>query len=154
MSRLSWETFKTRSKALMGNPIERRFAKALRKAKIRFKRNWIIGPYIVDIFIADKNLIIEIDGKDHDSKFEYDSKREGFLRDKGFEVMRVTNQMVLNKLDDCLQMLYCYGSSDEARERATNAIRECNQRFAKKVVFCAHNKDKNWCVVCRYGKKY
>jgi very-short-patch-repair endonuclease len=42
-------------------------------------RQVIIGHYIVDFFIAELGLVVEIDGSSHDYKEEYDAIRNDFL---------------------------------------------------------------------------
>ncbi len=42
-------------------------------------RQIVIGHYVVDFFIPELGLVIEIDGSSHDDKQEYDTIRENFL---------------------------------------------------------------------------
>lgn len=66
----------------------------LRDLKIRFKPQYIISPYIVDIFIPSKALIIEIDGLTHNKKINQirDELREEYLRSFGLFIVRYTTK--------------------------------------------------------------
>jgi very-short-patch-repair endonuclease len=59
--------------------------------KIDFDRQRIIGNYIVDFYIKTLGLVIEIDGNSHDSKQEYDAKRQAYLESFGLKVFRCSD---------------------------------------------------------------
>lgn len=65
---------------------------------VRFRRQHPIAGYIPDFVCLSKRLIIEIDGGYHnvDTQILSDEKRTDFLNEKGFEVIRFTNDEVLN----------------------------------------------------------
>jgi len=69
---LFWETFKDKNK--FGFDIDRQV---------------IIGNYIVDFFIPELGLIIEIDGGSHDSRLEYDRERDAFMKDLDLQIVRI-----------------------------------------------------------------
>ena len=56
---------------------------------LKFKRQYPIGSYIVDFICLEKNIVIEIDGGQHntDENIKYDNKRTEFLNSKGFKVV-------------------------------------------------------------------
>lgn len=54
----------------------------------------IVGFYIVDFVGQMRNFVLEIDGNSHDSREEYDSKRDKFLTDMGLNVFRLSNEEV------------------------------------------------------------
>ena len=66
----------------------------------RFLRQRSIGPYIVDFFSPDLNLIIEVDGVSHtiSDVQENDFKREEWLISKGFFVIRFRDDIVLYEI--------------------------------------------------------
>lgn len=52
--------------------------------------------YIGDIYIPDLKLLIEIDGKDHEQKQQYDARRDSEIRNnKGYKIHRFKNEEVL-----------------------------------------------------------
>ncbi len=66
------------------------------KLPIRFKRQKIIGHYIVDFCCSSKKLIIELDGSQHyeEEGEEYDKKRDAFLVSLGYTVLRYSDKEV------------------------------------------------------------
>ena len=68
----------------------------LRDYPIRFKRQNIIGKYIVDFYCAKAKLIVELDGSQHfeDSNIEKDTERTAFLEKYGLTVIRIPNNGV------------------------------------------------------------
>jgi very-short-patch-repair endonuclease len=72
----------------------------LRASRMRgqkFRREHPIPPYTVDFVCLALKLIVEVDGEDHFSEEgkRHDEKRDRFLRDKGFEVLRFDGYQVL-----------------------------------------------------------
>lgn len=70
------------------------FRKRLVDANLDFKFQMILGFYILDFVIPEKLLCIEIDGSSHDDRKGYDAFRDGFIRECGFEVLRIQNEDV------------------------------------------------------------
>ena len=73
--------------------------RARRFKGIKFKRQVPIGPYIVDFFCNEMNLIIEVDGCVHELKKQRDEEREKYIRNIRYRVLRFTNLQVLESLD-------------------------------------------------------
>jgi len=71
-----------------------------------FDRQKIIGNYIVDFYCGNCNVVIEIDGKSHNEKREYDKKRDAFLEGLGLTVIHITAESILSQLDNVMVMLY------------------------------------------------
>ncbi len=72
------------------------YIRAKRFMGLKFKRQVPIGNYIVDFLCTDKNLIIELDGSQHFEQIEYDKQRDEFLKNKGYMVIRITNNEMSN----------------------------------------------------------
>ena len=66
---------------------------------LKFYRQYPIGPYIVDFCNRSLKLIIEIDGGIHVGKEFEDQRRQTYLEEKGFYVIRFTNDHVINDLN-------------------------------------------------------
>ena len=67
----------------------------LRHLKPNFHRQRIIGNYIVDFYCPKLNLVIEIDGWQHEVlNKEYDDKRTEYIEGLGFSVLRIDNEDV------------------------------------------------------------
>ncbi|GAA4162112.1 hypothetical protein GCM10022217_28970 [Chryseobacterium ginsenosidimutans] len=53
---------------------------------IDFDRQRIIGNYIVDFYVKNLGLVIEIDGWSHDTKEIYDEVRQNYLESLGLKI--------------------------------------------------------------------
>ena len=65
----------------------------LKTYPVQFKRQCIIGSYIVDFYCDKAKLVLELDGSQHcePEAMEYDRKRTAFLEEKGLYVFRLSN---------------------------------------------------------------
>ncbi len=102
----------------MDNPVSRRVAAArhLRRrqtsaevalwARLRrqqlgvtFRRQHIVGPFVVDFCCQTARLIVELDGSIHDldDVREQDAWRTEYLEARGFTVVRFVNEQVLSQ---------------------------------------------------------
>ena len=71
----------------------------------KFRRQHSIGPYIVDFYCPSEKLIIELDGDPHGEYFNIykDTKRDEYLKDLGFTVLRFENRFVFQEPDYILK---------------------------------------------------
>ncbi len=74
-------------------------------ADCKFRRQHVIGAYIVDFFCLERRLVVEIDGGQH-ADSEADAARTRFLESQGFRVIRFWNNEVLNSLDEVVEEIY------------------------------------------------
>ena len=60
---------------------------------LHFRRQVPIGPYIADFACLSRRLVVEIDGQSHDGEAAaaHDARRDAFLGDQGFRVLRFSN---------------------------------------------------------------
>lgn len=70
--------------------------KARRLGGFRWRRQFGIGPYIVDFYCPAARLVVELDGAVHDAPEarQYDDARTRFLRADGVRVLRFENRVV------------------------------------------------------------
>lgn len=70
----------------------------LKKLPVTVQRQKVIGNYIVDFYVAKKQLVIEIDGFQHgkEENREKDAERDAALKDSGISVLRITNYEINN----------------------------------------------------------
>ena len=68
----------------------------LRRYPLQFRRQFQIGPYIVDFYCAKALLVIELDGSQHYkvSEKEHDRRRTEYLESLGITVLRYSNSDV------------------------------------------------------------
>lgn len=67
----------------------------------KFRRQAPIGRFVVDFFCPEKQLIVEVDGGQHVEGA--DAKRDTWLKDEGYVVLRYWNNEVLENLDGVLE---------------------------------------------------
>ncbi|MGB7292739.1 MAG: endonuclease domain-containing protein [Thermodesulfobacteriota bacterium] len=93
-----------RARNLRKNPTEaeRKLWAHLRLRQIggyKFRRQHPLGPFIVDFVCIEKRLIVEVDGGQHDEKRFYDAKRNEWLEEREFKVIRFWNNEVLRDIE-------------------------------------------------------
>jgi 5-methyltetrahydrofolate--homocysteine methyltransferase len=73
----------------------------------KFRRQHIVGEYIVDFICLEKRLIIEVDGAIHNdlAQIEHDKHRTEWLESKGFKVIRFTNNQVLSDFFNTIEKI-------------------------------------------------
>ena len=73
----------------------------------KFRRQHVLGEYIVDFVCLKQRLVIELDGSIHNTveQKEHDEIRTAWLNSKGFKVVRFTNNEILIKLEYVLERL-------------------------------------------------
>ena len=87
---------------------ERHLWKHLRQRQIagyRFRRQMPMGSYIVDFICLERRLIIEIDGSQHQEQQVYDARRDQWLAEQEFQVLRFWNNEVLNQTEGVLMRI-------------------------------------------------
>lgn len=83
-----------------------------RFSRYKFRRQHPVGHYILDFACCEARLAIELDGGQHDERYEYDVQRTVWLNKKGWMIMRFWNnelwqneEAVLERIFKALQML-------------------------------------------------
>jgi very-short-patch-repair endonuclease len=73
----------------------------------KFKRQKVIGKFVVNFCCPDAKLIVELDGEIHDARDAQiaDSLRTEFLNAKGYTVIRFRNEEVLGNLLEVLKTI-------------------------------------------------
>ena len=69
------------------------------KLGVKFRRQHIIENFIPDFVALSAKLIVEVDGEIHRFQKEYDDDRTFILEQKGFRVIRFTNEEVLGNVN-------------------------------------------------------
>jgi len=74
----------------------------------KFRRQHPIEPYILDFYCAELKLGIELDGGQHNSLEgrAHDEARCNFLKSKGIETLRFTNEAMLRETDSVLSLIW------------------------------------------------
>ena len=87
---------------------EKLFWSMIRDRKLegfKFKRQFLIDPYIVDYACLEKRLIVELDGDLHGDQIGYDEARDAFLRRRGYRILRFMNGEVAEDLGRVLETI-------------------------------------------------
>ncbi|MEA3345439.1 MAG: endonuclease domain-containing protein, partial [Chloroflexota bacterium] len=69
---------------------------------LKFRRQHPLGRFIADFYCAEHRLVIELDGDIHRDHREYDQVRTEVLQDHGYQVLRFSNDAVLQFPDEVL----------------------------------------------------
>ena len=73
----------------------------------KFRRQHVVGEYIVDFICLEKRLIIEVDSAIHNdlAQIEHDKQRTEWLESKGLKVIRFTNNQVLSDFFNTIEKI-------------------------------------------------
>ncbi len=72
---------------------------------VKFKRQQCIGPYVVDFYVPQHRLIIELDGGQHAVNQRIDDQRTRFLTERGYRVIRFWNNEILKDMRGVFPLL-------------------------------------------------
>jgi len=91
-------------------PAEARLWSALKGRQLngkKWRRQFSIGPYILDFYSPAAHLAVELDGENHftESGAEADALRTRYLRHHGVRVLRFENSDVWRDVDGVLQII-------------------------------------------------
>ncbi len=102
--------FKARRKELRNNMTRAEihlwsFLKDSQLESMKFRRQYGVGPYILDFYNTTARLAIELDGSSHDSKkaYFYDQERTDYLNGLDIKVIRFENHAVFEQIDWVLE---------------------------------------------------
>jgi len=68
----------------------------------------MIDSFIVDFYSKEWKLVIEVDDESHNVKWRYDEKRTFLLESLGIQVVRFTNDEVLDNRDEVVESIKKY----------------------------------------------
>jgi very-short-patch-repair endonuclease len=73
----------------------------------KFVRQEPVGPYFADFMCRQSKLIVEVDGATHsdDHQMAYDVRRTAFLRQQGFNVLRIFSTDVFTNMSNVLDTI-------------------------------------------------
>lgn len=84
------------------------YLRAKRFQDFKFRRQVVIGPFIVDFYCHKLKLIIELDGGQHNESINKikDIQRQRYFADQDYTVLRFWNNELDENLDGTLDMIY------------------------------------------------
>lgn len=76
----------------------------------KFRRQHLIDRFIVDFVCFEKSVVVEVDGKYHESdeQMQADQQRTDILKSLGYEVLRFSNEEVIGNIEEVLQKIKSY----------------------------------------------
>jgi very-short-patch-repair endonuclease len=77
--------------------------RARRFCGLKFRRQEVLGPYVVDFACLERKVVIEVDGGQHAEQALKDAARTGYLKALGYRVIRFWNDEVLRDPDAVLE---------------------------------------------------
>ena len=79
----------------------------LKQAGFKFRQQVPIDHFVVDFACLSKRLIIEVDGGTHgtDQEIARDRRRERYLRNQGFRVLRVWNSEIRENIEGVMDTI-------------------------------------------------
>jgi very-short-patch-repair endonuclease len=91
-------------------PAEAVLWKCLQRSQVlgkKFRRQFSIGPYMVDFYCPECRLAIELDGQAHFafSVDLYEAERTKYLGKCGIRILRFENKVVFNNLEAVLEAI-------------------------------------------------
>ena len=74
---------------------------------LKFRRQYGVGPYVIDFYCPEIRLGIELDGGVHKTSYthEYDEMRSRFLVENGIRVLRFDNEVVFNNVEGIIEAI-------------------------------------------------
>ncbi|MBO6794146.1 MAG: DUF559 domain-containing protein [Balneolaceae bacterium] len=74
---------------------------------LKVRRQYGIGPYILDFYFPELKIAVEIDGKIHlkPEVIASDKNKEAFLKENEIELLRFSNEDINEKMDEVLKQL-------------------------------------------------
>ena len=75
------------------------------QASYKFKRQYSVGPYVLDFYSPLKKLAIEIDGSQHLQNKVYDKERTQYLSILGIKILRFWNNEINSNINGVMEKI-------------------------------------------------
>ena len=96
-----------RNNATSAEAILWRALKGKQVAGLKFRRQFGVGPYVLDFYCPEIRLGIELGGGVHKTSYtyEYDEMRTRFMAENRIRVMRFDNEVVYNNIQGVIEAI-------------------------------------------------
>ncbi|WP_299938399.1 endonuclease domain-containing protein [uncultured Nitratireductor sp.] len=121
------QTERARSLRRAENDAEEALWSELRNRRLngfKFVRQLPVGAYFADFACREKHLVVEVDGSQH-AENTADRRRDGYMNEKGWSVLRFWNVDVLKEREQVLETILAV-----LEERLSSAVVANDMRFA------------------------
>jgi very-short-patch-repair endonuclease len=97
------------------SPAERSLWRYLSRSQLgaKFSRQMPVGPYFADFLCRELKLIVELDGWSHNVAPERDARRDAWLKQEGYQVLRFANADVTGDVEAVVTAIH-----EEVKRRA------------------------------------
>ncbi len=87
---------------------EKRLWKSLRRKQLgfRFRRQFAVGPYVLDFYCPTAKVCVEVDGDLHAGREERDAHRDEYLARLGICTLRFWTNELYDNLPGVLERIY------------------------------------------------
>lgn len=104
-----------RREMTVAEAILRRSLRGKRLQSLKFRRQVPIGRFVVDFLCVEQRFIVELDGPLHEQieQQAHDASRDGWLRARGYRILRIPNEIVIGGGDRALDMIVRAMLSDD-----------------------------------------
>ena len=84
---------------------------------LRFRRQYSVGPYVLDFYCPEAKLAVEVDGDIHfgDGAEERDAERQLYIGSFGIRFIRCTNEDVYKNIEGVLEEIERVGLERRVR---------------------------------------
>ena len=82
----------------------------------KFRRQYSVGPYVIDFYCPALKLAVEIDGDSHfvADAVTQDKQRQDYIESFGVQFLRFTNEQVYRNLDHVLETIAAKAQPDSS----------------------------------------
>ena len=80
----------------------------LKSLPVQVHRQKVLGPYVVDFYVASAKIVIEVDGMQHgeEDMLQKDAARDVYLQERGICVLRYANERVHHAFRDVCEDIW------------------------------------------------
>ena len=96
---------------------------------LKFRRQVNIGPYIADFICKEHLVVVEIDGLIHEKEEqrEHDDIRDKYFIERGYKILRITNDEVHQSVPIVLRKIYIFIKSHSISTELSQRVEETPQ---------------------------
>lgn len=87
------------------SPIEEKMTGALQRFGVKIEFQKEIGPYRADIYVPSDKIVVECDGIEYHQDKERDKKRDKYMRENGYKVLRFWGTEIHNDALYCAEIV-------------------------------------------------
>ena len=102
------DTARARKLRNEATPAERRLWSYLGNSRLnghKFSRQMPLGPHFCDFLCRRSKLVVELDGESHAATAVHDARRDQFMLEQGYTVLRFSNADVMENVEGVVAMI-------------------------------------------------